>query len=94
MSEDESAGRLRAVAQACRDLGMRVTVLRVGDITVQLGEPWGQPIAPRAASTMPGEVSAEDEHMEKLRKLSVACFGTVLPDEQLRKMGPAMLRGS
>lgn len=85
-----AAEQLRAVAHVARELGMRVLVLRVGDVVVQLAEPWGAPM--HVAAKPDAYTAPEDEEGVRLQKLRDACkrnLGYVLPDEHLLKMGPA-----
>lgn len=89
-SERDDAARLRAIAAAARELGMQVTVLRVGDITLQLAEPWGEskPARAKQPAPMPADVTPDDIFMQKLRDLSMRNFARLLPDSDLRKLAP------
>ena len=91
MAHVDDADRFRAVAEACKAMGMHVGTLRVGDVEVRLAEPWGPPV-PKAERRPRAEddPNASDE-MRELRRASRKQFGRILPDENLKAMKHALL---
>jgi hypothetical protein len=90
MADDSE--RLRAVAEACRALGMTVGALKVGDIEVRLALPWGAEPKDTPRRRAKREIdSTTSPEMQALRDASMKQFGRVLPDEKLRAMKGALL---
>ena len=81
--------RFEAVAEIARKLGMRVSGIVVGDIRVQMAQPWPSfepaPLAngtgPEAHGEDQGEYSVditkagEDDKIKELRKRAIVTFG-------------------
>jgi hypothetical protein len=88
--EDDYAKRLRAVAEVVRSLGMRVQVLRVGDVTVQMSEPWGSGPEPAPAASEEPAMGPEEIRMAKLRDVARRSLGRVPSDDELRALAPAL----
>lgn len=80
------ARRFRAIAEVAKSLGMRVAVLRVGDVHLQLAEPWGAPAGKVESKPLP----PDEERTAKLRQAARRSLGYIPPDEQLEKLAPAL----
>lgn len=90
MSDD--ADRLKAVAEACKALGMTVGALKVGDIEVRLAQPWGVEAKPSKRAQARAEATAGLSDEDKaLMEAGRKQFGRNLPLAKLKAMKGAIL---
>ncbi len=89
--EHNDAERFRAVAEACKAMGMHVGTLRVGDVEVRLAEPWGPPVPKAERRPRAEDDPTVSDEMRELRRRSRKQFGRVLPDQKLQAMKHVLL---
>jgi hypothetical protein len=84
MSEPD-ADRVRAVAEMAQKLGMRLSVVIVGDVRLVLSEPWPKSEQASQADVV-REDRAADPELEALRAKGRREFGKRVPDDVLRSL--------